>query len=84
LRSALRILGALLFVAGAIALLFPNLPADLGITYEYHREALGGPLGITAKYRRYLVIPLWASGLTAAVGLALVLIPRQGKPGDDG
>jgi hypothetical protein len=82
MRSALRILGALLFVAGALALLFPHLPADLGVTYQYKSEALGGPLGIMAKYRRYLVIPLWAGALAAAAGLALVLIPSK-KRADD-
>ncbi len=77
MRSGLRILGGLLFVVGAILLLFPHLPAQLGWTYEYKRENLGGPLGIEAKYRRYVVIPTWASLLVAAAGLGLAIVPRQ-------
>lgn len=77
MRSALRIAGAVLFVVAALLLLFPNLPADLGVTYEYKRETLEGPMGIEAKYRRFLVIPLWASGLAAAAGLGLMLIPKK-------
>lgn len=77
MRKALRILGVLLFLAGAVFLLFPNTLADRGVTYEYKREQLEGSLGIEAKYRRHLVIPLWASGLTAVAGLGLILIPKK-------
>lgn len=69
---AAQIVGILLIVAGALALVYE------GISYTREREVVEvGPFSATAETRETIPIPPILGGLAIAAGVVLILVGRR-------
>jgi hypothetical protein len=68
--SALKILGAVLILAGTLALVYRSF----SYTKDTH-EAKIGPLELSLKEKETISIPTWAGVIAIAVGGILLLVP---------
>ena len=66
--TPLRILGAILILAGALGLAF----GGFSYTKETHKAEIG-PLKLTVQDKEQVNVPLWASLGAVVVGLVLVV-----------
>jgi hypothetical protein len=72
--TPIRIVGAVLIVAGALALAY----GGFSYTKETHQAKLG-PIELSVKEKQQVNVPQWA-GL-AAIGVGLVLVFLGGRKG---
>mgnify|MGYP003575286258 FL=1 len=70
--SALKILGAVLILAGTLALVYRSF----SYTKDTH-EAKIGPLELSLKEKETISIPTWAGVIAIAVGGILLLVPMK-------
>ena len=70
--SALKILGAVLILAGTLALVYRSF----SYTKDTH-EAKIGPLELSLKDKETISIPTWAGVIAIAVGGILLLVPMK-------
>jgi drug/metabolite transporter (DMT)-like permease len=70
--SALKILGAILILAGTIALVYRSF----SYTKETH-EAKLGPLELSVKEKETINVPTWAGVTAIVIGGVLLLIPQK-------
>ena len=70
--SALKIVGAILILAGTIALVYRSF----SYTKETH-EAKLGPLELSVKEKETVNVPTWAGVTAIVIGGVLLLIPQK-------
>jgi TRAP-type C4-dicarboxylate transport system permease small subunit len=70
--SALKILGAVLILAGTLALVYRSF----SYTKDTH-EAKIGPLELSLKEKETISIPTWAGVIAIAAGGILLLVPMK-------
>ena len=70
--SALKIHGAVLILAGTLALVYRSF----SYTKDTH-EAKIGPLELSLKEKETINIPTWAGVIAIAVGGILLLVPMK-------
>lgn len=70
----LRILGAVLIVAGVLGLAF----GGFSYTKETHKAEIG-PLKLSVKEKEDVNVPLWASIAAVVAGLVLVVVGGNKK-----
>lgn len=70
--NAIKILGIVLIVAGALALAY----GGFSYTSETH-EAKLGPIELSVKEKKTVNVPLWAGVGAIVIGGVLLLLPRK-------
>ena len=72
--TPLRILGAVLIVAGALGLAF----GGFSYTKETHKAEIG-PLKLSVQEKEQVNVPMWAGLAAVAAGLVLVFVGGKRK-----
>jgi hypothetical protein len=70
--SALKIIGAILILAGTLALVYRSF----SYTKETH-EAKLGPLELSVKEKETVNVPTWAGVAAIVIGGVMLLIPQK-------